>query len=483
MTLDTLILNIGLIRPEIVLAIGGMLLLMLGVFCKERACQTVTVGAVMLTVLALIAVGKTAGFSATAFSGMLVVNNFTYVLKTVLLAGLLISLLLSVRALSLEKIDRFEVPVLLVFSTLGMLLMVSSNDLLSLYMGLELQSLALYVLASIRRDDTKSSEAGVKYFVLGALSSGMLLFGASLVYGFIGSTSFDVIANTLSVGAPSAGLVVGLVFIMAGLVFKVSAVPFHMWTPDVYQGAPTIITAFFATVPKLAALALLIRVLIGPFGTLSAEWFQIIAFVCVASMLLGSFAGIAQSSTKRLLAYSSIANVGFILVGLATQSQTGISAALFYMIIYMITTAGTFAVLLTLRLNEEGVDKISDLSGLSKTHPFQAYSLALMMFSVAGIPPLAGFFAKYAVFQAALSQGLVLITVIGLLASVVSAFYYLRLIKIMFFDEPKPSVVCADLPGAKIVMGLSVLFTLIFILDPGVLLSITQAAAKSLFFG
>jgi len=381
---------------------------------------------------------------------------------------------------------RFEFPVLLLFATLGMMLMISANDLISLYVGLELQSLALYVVAAFRRDTIRSTEAGLKYFVLGALSSGMLLYGSSLIYGFAGTTKFDGLA-TLFAGpsgtAPSLGLIVGLVFLIAGLAFKVSAVPFHMWTPDVYEGSPTPVTAFFAMAPKVAAIGLFGRVLVGPFGSLVGDWQQIVSFIAFASMAFGAVAAINQSNIKRLMAYSSIANVGYALVGLATGTPEGLSGMLIYMAIYVVMNAGTFAIILAMRQQGRMVEGISDLAGLGKTRPMMAASLAIFMFSLAGIPPLAGFFGKFFVFRAAINAGLYWLAVLGVLASVVGAFYYLRIIKVMYFDEPREGF---DKPMEWELAGIltvSALVILLFFILPLPLLAGADTAAAALFHG
>src|SRR5882762_1612008 len=338
-----------------------------------------------------------------------------------------------------EKIARFEFPVLILLATTGMLMMISADDLISLYIGLELQSLALYVVAAFKRDTATSSEAGLKYFVLGALSSGMLLYGCSLIYGFSGTTSFEQLAASFAGGTYSIGIIIGIVFVSVGLAFKCSAVPFHMWTPDVYEGAPTPVTAFFSVAPKIAAIALFIRFLVEPFGGLTTEWRQIIWFIAVASMLLGSFAAINQRNIKRLMAYSSIGHVGYALIGLAAGSAIGIRGVLFYMAIYLVMNLGTFAVILCMQRDGKMVEEIADLAGLSKTQPGLAAALCIFMFSMAGIPPLAGFLSKLYVFLAAIDAGLYGLAVIGVLASVVGAYYYLRIIKLMYFDEPTGS--------------------------------------------
>jgi NADH-quinone oxidoreductase subunit N len=376
---------------------------------------------------------------------------------------------------------KFEVPVLVLLSTVGMFMMVSANDLIALYLGLELMSLALYVLAAVRRDSLRSSESGLKYFVLGALSSGMLLYGASLIYGFTGTTSFPALAAALKdgAGAQNLGLIFGLVFLLVGLAFKISAVPFHMWTPDVYEGAPTPVTAFFAGAPKVAAVALLVRVLHDAFPGLLFQWQQIIVFLSVASMLLGSFAAIGQTSIKRLLAYSSIANVGFILIGLAAGTEYGVSSVLIYLAIYVVMTLGSFAVVLAMRRKDEMDESIQSLAGLSQTNLPMAVAFAALLFSMAGIPPLAGFFAKFYVFDAAVKAGLTPLVIIGVLASVVGAYYYLRVVKIMFFDEPAEKFTAAD-PGVRWVMTLAALLVIFYVVYPSPLVDAASAAARAL---
>jgi NADH-quinone oxidoreductase subunit N len=369
-----------------------------------------------------------------------------------------------------------------VFSTLGMMMMVSANDLISLYLGIELQSLALYVLAAFRRDSTRASEAGLKYFVLGALSSGMLLYGCSMIYGFTGATGFDRIAAALA-GSERAdlGLIVGIVFLSAGLAFKVSAVPFHMWTPDVYEGAPTPVTAFFAAAPKVAAMVLFVRAVLEPFGGLEQSWVQIIWLISVLSMVLGAFAAIGQRNIKRLMAYSSIGHVGYALVGLAAATPEGVRGVLIYLTIYLVMNLGTFACILAMRRHDEPVEDIDDLKGLARTHPGMALALAVFMFSLAGIPPLAGFFGKFYVFMAAINAGLYVLSIIGVLASVVGAFYYLRIIKLMYFDEAEEPLGRPMGMDLGLVMGVTAILVSVFVIVPGWLLQGASAAAQSLF--
>ncbi|WP_374308646.1 NADH-quinone oxidoreductase subunit NuoN [Dongia sp.] len=427
-------LNLGLARPEIFLAIASLVLLVIGVSLGDKRMRVIAWASVAALVVA-IALAITDSASGTAFNGLFVADGFGRFAKVLSVGAAALAIIMSLDYAEREGMARFELPLLMLLASLGMALMISANDLISLYVGLELQSLALYVVAAIRRDTVKSTEAGLKYFVLGALSSGMLLYGSSLIYGFTGSTNFSVLASSLS-GDAGLGLIVGIVFLCAGLAFKVSAVPFHMWTPDVYEGAPTPITAFFAAAPKMAAIALFTRVLVGPFGDLVGQWQQIIIFISVASMILGAVAAIRQKNIKRLMAYSSIGNVGYALVGLATGTQEGVSGLLTYMAIYIVMTIGSFAVILAMRRKGQAVEEISDLAGLSRSQPGLAYALAIFMFSMAGIPPFAGFFGKLFVFMAAIQAGLNVVAVIGVLASVVSAFYYIRVIKVMFFDQP-----------------------------------------------
>ena len=473
------------ILPELIIACGGMLLLLYGAFRGDGANRSIS----WLSVLTLIAAGVAVCFMpagrATVFGTQFVVDDFGQFMKCLVLIGSAFAIVMSLGYNEREKIARFEYPVLILFATLGMLMMVSANDLISLYVGLELQSLSLYVIAAFRRDSTRSSEAGLKYFVLGALSSGMLLYGCSLVYGFAGTTSFDTLAATLKASSADigVGLVIGLVFLIAGLAFKVSAVPFHMWTPDVYEGAPTPVTAFFAVAPKIAAIALFVRVMIGPFGELIAQWQQIVVFISILSMLLGAFAAIWQTNIKRLLAYSSIGHVGYALVGLAAGTEAGVRGVAVYMAIYLAMNVGTFCCVLSMRQHGRMVEGIDDLSGLSKTNPMMALVLAIFMFSMAGIPPLAGFFGKLYVFLAAIDAGLYALAVIGVLSSVVAAFYYLRIVKLMYFDEPAEPF---ERPiGAEIgtILAVTSVFVLFFFAIPAPLIDTATAAANILFSG
>jgi NADH-quinone oxidoreductase subunit N len=476
--------NLTPVIPELVLACGGMALLLIGVFRGDGAMRSVAWISMLVLVVAGIASGTLGSDRQVVFGGQFVTDAFAQFTKWLVVIGAVFGIAMSLSYNERHEIARFEFPVLIVFATLGMFMMISANDLISLYVGLELQSLSLYVLAAFRRDNLRSSEAGLKYFVLGALSSGMLLYGASLVYGFAGSTGFDALAGVFKTGSgPSIGLIVGMVFVIAGLAFKISAVPFHMWTPDVYEGAPTPVTAFFALAPKIAAFALFMRVLTGPFGPLVAEWQQIVWLLAIASMILGALAAIWQSNIKRLLAYSSIGHVGYALVGLAAGNETGVRGVLIYLAIYLAMSAGAFCCVLAMRRGNRMVEGIDDLAGLSRTQPMVALAMAALMFSMAGIPPLAGFFGKLYVFLAAVQAGLYALAVIGVLASVIGAYYYLRIIKIMYFDEPAENM---DRPVGReigVIMAASTLFIVLFFVYPSPILNGAQTAAAALFAG
>lgn len=466
------------ILPELVLAVGALGLLMIGVFAGERSARFVSFLAIVVLTLSGAAVFAS-GEGGTIWNGAFVVDGFAKFLKVMALVGSAVSIVLAWRFMRAERFESFEFPVLIVLATLGMLVMISANDLISLYLGLELSALASYVVAAIHRDDARSSEAGLKYFVLGALSSGMLLYGASLVYGFTGHTGFQPIAAALVEGR-SLGLVVGLVFVLAGLAFKISAVPFHMWTPDVYEGSPTPVTAFFASAPKLAALALIVRVVIEAFAPIASDWQQIVAFMAIVSMALGAFAAIGQSNIKRLMAYSSIGHMGYALVGLAAGTEQGVQGVIIYAVIYMAMTLGTFAAILAMRQKGVMVEEISSLAGLARTNPGMAFLLGALLFSLAGIPPLAGFFAKYFVFLAAVQTGLYALAVIGVIASVIGSYYYVRIVKIMYFDEPEG--VFEPMPAELgAVLGLSGVLMLAFVLIASPLVEAAGAAARSLF--
>ena len=467
--------------PEIILAIGALALLMLGVFTGEKSLRTVSALAVLLLAAAA-AVLPGYRDTVVTFGGMFVSDSFGGFCKILILLGSALSIIISVDYLERENLKRFEYPVLIVLATLGMLMMVSSNDLIALYIGLETQSLALYVMAAFSRDSARSTEAGLKYFVLGALSSGMLLYGSSLIYGFTGGTSFSLIAAAVSGSGPvPIGVLLGLVFVMAGLAFKVSAVPFHMWTPDVYEGAPTPVTAFFAVAPKIAAMALLVRTMFGAFPEISDQWQQILVFLSIASMVVGAVFAIVQTNIKRLMAYSSIGHVGYALMGVATGTPDGVKSVLVYLAIYLAMNVGAFALIIAMRRKDGATESIADLAGLSRTRPAMAFALAIFMFSLAGIPPLAGFFGKFYVFIAAIEANLTFLAVIGALASAVSAFYYLRIVKVMYFDEPADAFDVNTGRGITAVATVSALVTLLFFVFPAPIVGAAAYAAQSLF--
>lgn len=477
--------QLPLIFPELLLALGALVLLLVGVYSGERSYFTVTglaIALILATGLVIIISPKVGIFGGNA----LILDGFSRYMKILMLVGALFALIMSVGFAKAEKFAKFEFPVLVLLAALGMMLMISAGNMLTLYMGLELHSLALYVLAACNRDNVKSSEAGLKYFVLGALSSGMLLYGISLIYGFTGQIGFKEIAQVLNGEAPQIGVIFGIVFVLAGLAFKISVVPFHMWTPDVYEGAPTPITAFFASAPKVAAMALIIRVIVSAFLPLSGEhgvmpaWQQILVFMSIASMVLGAFAAIGQSNIKRLMAYSSISHMGYALVGLAAGSMIGVQGVMLYMTVYVAMIIGSFAFILGMRTRDGNVESIYDLAGLARTNPFMAIVMTIMLFSLASVPPMAGFFAKWAAFSAAVHAGLIPLVVIGMIASVISAFYYLRVIKIMWFDEAKVGFM--PLPNElKFILAISGIFVLFYVFFGISLTQIAEKAAASLF--
>jgi NADH-quinone oxidoreductase subunit N len=476
--------------PEIFLVLAAMALLTFGVFQRQGegaaairfSRLVIRLGALALALALLLVIAVSARSPLLSFGSMFIADDYGAFFKVLVLLSSALCLLISQEYLELRGIAQFEYVVLVLLSTTGMMLMISANDFIALYLGLEMQSLALYVIASFDRDDVQSVEAGLKYFVLGALASGMLLYGASLIYGFAGTTGFVGLRSVFGdlPGAPPIGVVVGLVFVMAGLAFKVSAVPFHMWTPDVYQGAPTPVTAFFSLAPKFAAMALLLRVMIEPFGDLVAQWSQVVVFVSVGSMVLGAFAAIGQSNIKRLMAYSSIGHVGYALIGLAVGGEQGIRGVLIYMAIYLFMNLGTFVCILCMRRRGQMVEGISDLAGLSRTNPLMALALAIFMFSLAGVPPLAGFFGKLYIFLAAVQAGLYALAIIGVLSSVVGAYYYLRIVKVMYFDPATDPLDRSFGPELRLVMIASSLVIVFFFLYPEPVLSTASAAAASL---
>jgi len=470
--------NLVPLLPEFVLGAGAMALLLVGVSRRADTGHFVDVAAIVLLAIAGMIIALLPAGRMTTFGGSFIVDDFARFLKILALLGSAAAIAMSLDYAKHEGEQRFEYSVLILLSTLGMLMLISAADLIALYLGLELMSLPLYVVAASHRNSLRSTEAGLKYFVLGALSSGMLLYGASLIYGFTGTVSFAGIAH--AAGQGGVGLIFGIVFLFAGFCFKISAVPFHMWTPDVYEGAPTPVTAFFAAAPKVAGIAIFARVTVVAFPGITHEWQQIVVFVSIASMALGSFAAIGQRNIKRLMAYSSIGHMGYALVGLAAGTAEGVQGVLIYMSIYVAMTLGTFAVILSMRRDGKLVETISDLAGLSRTHPTMAFFLAVLLFSLAGIPPLAGFFAKFYVFLAAIKAGLFTLAVIGVLTSVVGAYYYLAIVKIMYFDEPARSF--ERMPMLlRLVLGVSGLANILFFAYPAPLLVAATVAAKSLF--
>jgi NADH-quinone oxidoreductase subunit N len=472
--------NLAPAYPEMLLAVGAVVLLLVGVLLKREHHQALTIAAVaLLTVVCVFVIFHPA--EGIRFNGMFIGDTFSRYMKALVLGGSAFALILSMSSAVENGLNKFEYSILVLLATLGMMMMVSANDMMSLYVGLELQSLALYVVAAMNRESSKAAEAGLKYFVLGALSSGMLLYGISLVYGFTGQTELGEIAKVLVGEERSIGLVFGIVFLLAGIAFKISAVPFHMWTPDVYEGAPTPVTAFFSSAPKVAAMALMLRVVIDTFGSVTHDWQQIVIFLSIASMVLAAFAAIGQRSLKRLLAYSSIGHVGFALVGLSSGTELGVEGVAIYMAIYLTMTIGIFACILSLRSEGVLVESVDELAGLAQSRPFIAAILAILLFSLIGMPPLAGFFAKWHVFLAAIDANLFVLAVIGVLASAVSAFYYLRIVKVMYFDAPVKSF--APAPGElNAVMALSGFLVVTYYLTVGSpVTDFAHAAAGSLF--
>ena len=484
--------NFALAAPEIFLAVAAMTLLVLGAFMQERqAARVISYGSVLALLVTAGIVFTMNSSSQMTFGETFIFDGFAAFLKVMILVSAAAVVFMAKDYLIRHEIDRFEFPVLILLATLGMIMMVSANDFIALYLGLELQSLALYVIASFQRDGTRSAEAGLKYFVLGALASGMLLYGMSLVYGFAGTTGFVQLADLFAHGDAPTGVIVGIVFILAGLAFKVSAVPFHMWTPDVYEGAPTPVTALFAVAPKIAAMGLLIRVMVGPFGDLGGQWQQIVIFVSIASMILGAVAAINQRNIKRLMAYSSIGNMGYALIGLAVAAEAadpvvradGVRNMLIFLAIYVFMNVGTFAVILTMRRGGRMIEEIDGLAGLSKTNPLMALCLGVFMFSMAGIPPFAGFLGKLYIFQSAVQAGLFPLAIIGVLASVVAAFYYIRIVKVMYFDAPDEAFDSPIGMEMKGVLVVSFIFVTFFIVFPVPLIAGAARATASLLGG
>ena len=465
--------NLNLVLPEIFISLSIMFLLVLGVFKKDSSKLIFNISLLVLLITATITLNETSNINRTTlFNNSVVIDYMSSLMKIITLVGAFLVLVISSNYLKIFKIFKIEYPILILSSVLGMMVMISSNDLMVFYIGLELQSLALYVLATFNRDQLKSSEAGLKYFVLSALSSGLLLYGCSLIYGFSGSTNFDIISNQLN--STNYVLTFGIVFILVGLAFKISAVPFHMWAPDVYEGSPTSVTLFFTMVPKIAALTVFIRFLYVPFLNLIDQWQMIIIFLSIASMLFGAIAAIGQTNIKRLIAYSSISHIGYTLAGLATGSNEGIQSSIVYITIYVIMNLAFFSCLLMLKRNNQYYEDIDDLSGLSKNHPLLSLSLLVILFSLAGIPPLAGFFAKFYIFTAVLEQSMYFLAIVGLLSTVIAAFYYLRIIKIIYFDKEKEKYDDDHSLWLKFSLTFSTILILLYFISPSQLIEVVS---------
>jgi NADH-quinone oxidoreductase subunit N len=465
--------NLNLVLPEIFISLSIMFLLVLGVFKNDSSKIIFNISLLVLLIASIITLNETFSIDrVTLFNNSVVIDHMSSLMKIITLIGAFLVLVISSAYLKSFKIFKIEYPVLILSSVLGMMVMISSNDLMVFYMGLELQSLALYVLATFNRDQLKSSEAGLKYFVLSALSSGLLLYGCSLIYGFSGSTNFNVISSQLN--SNEYVLTFGIVFILVGLAFKISAVPFHMWAPDVYEGSPTSVTLFFTMVPKIAALTVFIRFLYVPFLNLIDQWQMIIIFLSIASMLFGAIAAIGQTNIKRLVAYSSIGHIGYTLAGLATGSNEGIQSSIIYISIYVIMNLALFSCLLMLKRNDQYYEDIDDLSGLSKNHPLLSLSLLVILFSLAGIPPLAGFFAKFYIFKAVIEQSMYFLAIVGLLSTVIAAFYYLRIIKIIYFDKEKEKYDEDHSLWLKFSLTFSTILILLYFISPGQLIDVVS---------
>ena len=459
--------------PEIIIFLGACSLLILGLFVKKiNVINNVSILLIFIAI-SLIVLQPVQSILQNSF----IVDEFSKVFKIMILIGSFTCLVMFNSSKDDLNINIYEFPILILFSSIGMLIMVSSNDLLSMFVGLELQSLSLYVLASLNRNSLLSSEAGIKYFILGALSSGLLLFGISYIYGFTGNTNFNLIA--VNYHSESLGLLIGIVFVCAGLAFKVSAVPFHMWTPDVYQGAPTPITGFFALAPKIAAMGLLVRFLFNSFGEIYSDWQQIIIFISIASMILAAFAAIAQTNIKRLMAYSSIGHIGYALIGIACVSNEGLRSLLVYLMIYLVMNIAVFSFILSMKRKDEYFENISDLSGLYKNHPFASVMISLTMFSLAGIPPLAGFFGKFYIFMSAIESNMFALSIIGVLASVIGAFYYLRIVKIIYFDEPQEKFDGLSIRSLSFLFYPSSILITLFCIYPSPVINIANYTIRS----
>jgi len=464
--------NIASILPEIFISLSIMFLLLLGVFKKNSSIIVHYCALVSLLITGVLIFNESLNQNIMLFNDSYVVDKLSSYMKILTIIATAFVLSISTRYLKIFKIFLIEYPILILSSVLGMMVMISSNDLMVFYIGLELQSLALYVLASFNRDQLKSSESGLKYFVLSALSSGLLLYGCSLIYGFSGSTNFEIINNSMN--SDNYGLTFGIVFILVGLAFKISAVPFHMWAPDVYEGSPTAVTLFFALVPKVAALTVFIRFLYVPFVSMIEQWQPILIFLSIASMIFGAIAAIGQSNLKRLIAYSSIGHMGYALAGLSVGSNEGIQSSIVYISIYLVMNLAFFSCLLMLKRNDEYFETIDDLSGLSKNHPVLSLSLLIILFSLAGIPPLAGFFAKFYIFKAVIEQSMYFLAIVGLLSTVIAAFYYLKIIKVIYFDQEKDKYDDDHNIWLKASLTLSTLLILLYFIFPGQIVEVVS---------
>ena len=465
--------NFQYILPEIFISVSIMLFLLVGVFKKNCASLIYNLSNISLVILLALIINLSSLDTIYLFNESYLIDNLSNYMKIILVGSGIFVMLTGSKYIQVINLNKIEYPILILSSILGMMIMISSNDLIVFYMGLELQSLALYVLASFNRDNLLSTESGLKYFVLSALSSGLLLYGCSLTYGFSESTNFDqILINSTEF---NYGTTFGIVFILVGLAFKISAVPFHMWAPDVYQGSPTSVTLFFAILPKIAALSVFIKFLYTPFANMNDQWQTIIVFISIASMIFGAVAAIGQKNLKRLIAYSSISHMGYALAGLATVSNQGIQSSITYISIYLVMNLAFFSCLFMLKRNDKYYENIEDLSGLSKKHPILSFSLLIVLFSLAGIPPLAGFFAKFYVFLAVIEQSMYFLAIVGLLATVVAAFYYLRIIKIIYFDPEKEEYETSHNLGLKITLAISTIFILAYFIYPS---GITEIVSK-----
>ena len=465
--------NFQYILPEIFISVSIMLFLLVGVFKKNSASLIYNLSNISLVILLALIINLSSLDAIYLFNESYLIDNLSNYMKIILVGSGIFVMLTGSKYIQVINLNKIEYPILILSSILGMMIMISSNDLIVFYMGLELQSLALYVLASFNRDNLLSTESGLKYFVLSALSSGLLLYGCSLTYGFSESTNFDqILINSTEF---NYGTTFGIVFILVGLAFKISAVPFHMWAPDVYQGSPTSVTLFFAILPKIAALSVFIKFLYTPFANMNDQWQTIIVFISIASMIFGAVAAIGQKNLKRLIAYSSISHMGYALAGLATVSNQGIQSSITYISIYLVMNLAFFSCLFMLKRNDKYYENIEDLSGLSKKHPILSFSLLIVLFSLAGIPPLAGFFAKFYVFLAVIEQSMYFLAIVGLLATVVAAFYYLRIIKIIYFDPEKEEYETSHNLGLKITLAISTIFILAYFIYPS---GITEIVSK-----